>query len=276
MLWIRLLLLLFSGVGIARPSEPKAKHPYWLKQSQWITPRRYSGQQLLDLTYEEVVNYNVRTDSIRKPQLEARRAFLDIYLSYPSNEPLDEEQMYLLLEQLDRYFFLGALTQGEKSFVDLEVAGGLDNLLGYTNVIPYDKPRVLVTMATTLRGEEMNKLSQVCTLSHEMVHAYIFVYWMGRIQGDKETVLGRYGDGHGEVFWRLWKPIVFQLQTWHRGLIPLCEKPEYKGYGPSDQERLQAYYEAQYEQTERRSILKKGLRSTALVIPFIIGLIRLL
>lgn len=273
MLRMRLLLLLFFLVGVACLRAPKAKDPYWLEQAKWITPRRNSGQDILDRTYEEVVNYNVRTGTIRRPQLQARHDFLDLYQSHLSNGPLTEEQMYPLFEELDRYFFLGALTQGEMSFVDLKVIGDLGNKLGYTHAIVGDMPRQLMKIARTLRGEEISKVSQLCTLTHEMVHAYVFVYWVGGIWGDKKHVLGPYGDGHGDVFWQLWKPIVYQLRTWDSDLIQLCEKPDYKGYGPLDRGRLQAYYERKYGQNDRKSVLVKWLLCMALLIPFLVGLI---
>ncbi|KAK7755021.1 hypothetical protein SLS62_002835 [Diatrype stigma] len=162
-------------------------------------------------------------------QQQARAVFLDSYLSYP--EDITRDQLLVLMHHLDIIFYAGALTQRDTERVVFKILSydawswnrvhwrhQEPEYLAYTkyNVVPKTKVAI-IAMTRVFGGRRFNKKQMVDILAHEMVHAFLSLYW-DWCPSEKEATLQGGPNTHGQTFKRMIDEIHGTIGLWHPSL----------------------------------------------------------
>ncbi|KAI1848018.1 hypothetical protein JX266_006131 [Neoarthrinium moseri] len=235
MMWRHFFLVPLAWIGtIPRPAQATPGDApanfRWLDASQWLTPHSYECSELLSIVAKGLVDAGDGppwSPELRLARRKARDDFRAAFASYPKTSPLGTEQLHLLMEELDKYFFFGALTQGMEPLVDLEVVGGLSapqRLVGVgRTVLDVRNARVKILIPRKF-GEPRDPYEQVTSLLKEMAHSFMFFYWKPSVdQKEKEAFWGYNGRGYGPAVWDLFRLMSRELKDFDTALHSLAE-----------------------------------------------------
>ncbi|KAI0458884.1 hypothetical protein F5B21DRAFT_527703 [Xylaria acuta] len=156
-------------------------------------------------------------------QLSLQYGFIVDYLSGPSTDEMTPQEyqdfLHSLMVRIDVYFFQGALTQGPSPYVRLIVYDSPHlNINGFYSGMDYIANRIVLYLRNSSTGERRLKLDLLTTLVHELVHAYLDIFFnFCEVQGLSDIVLAN--QGHGLLFTRILQLIYTHMRAWHASLL---------------------------------------------------------
>lgn len=230
---------MMKGKVDPKPKEPVghecSKHTATRLTHELVSPGQDKYTRLhsygIDDLVESVVRSCCRDDQTKLTaiQQQARDQFLDAYLSY--TDDISEEQLLHLMRLLDIIFYAGALTQRGTELVRFKFLHydawswnrvqwrlGIPEFLAYTDYkqMPLTK-LTIIAISRVFGGRRYTKKQIVDILAHEMIHAFLALYW-DWCPGENEVTLQGGPNTHGETFLRIVREIYATMGLWHPSL----------------------------------------------------------
>lgn len=235
----KLLEWMMRGKLDPKPGSPKdhdcSKHVESRLTHELLSVNQDKYTQLHAYGIQDLVESVVRScclddqTKLTPIQQQARAVFLDSYLAYP--EDITRDQLLVLMHLLDTIFYAGALTQRGAQLVTFKTLAydayswhkvqwrlQIPEYLGWT--MYHTEP---LTKATTIGitrvfgGRRFNKKQMVDILAHEMVHAFLSLYW-DWCPNEKEASLEGGPNTHGATFCRIVQAVHGTIGLWHPSL----------------------------------------------------------
>ncbi|KAI0465765.1 hypothetical protein F4859DRAFT_348320 [Xylaria cf. heliscus] len=143
--------------------------------------------------------------------------FVTDFLSVQTVDNLTPQELHdffhNLMVKTDEYFFQGGLTQGPERHVHLAVIDQ-SNIAdrGFFTPVKYTASRIVVYTRHNNTGKRRTKHDILSTLVHELVHAYLGMFFNFCPKGNVDLVLA--DGGHGEVWQRILLSIYDHMGKW--------------------------------------------------------------
>ncbi|KAI0436126.1 hypothetical protein F4803DRAFT_543343 [Xylaria telfairii] len=184
-------------------------------------PHSYDAIEL-GRTIDAIVEFR-RTPTSKQSELIYE--FNSDYLSTPSIENISLQELHdfynSLMEQIDNYFFQGALMQGPTPHLRLVMIDEPHlNIQGFWGPVRHIASRLRLVARNSSTGKRRSKLDLLTTLVHELAHAYIGVFF-NFCPDLRQAPLVLLNDGHGETWRQIYNGIVIHMRTWHPSLLGL-------------------------------------------------------
>ncbi|KAJ8128596.1 hypothetical protein O1611_g5040 [Lasiodiplodia mahajangana] len=210
-----------------------ADHCLWPKPESNEIPRTesYDIEELL----KPIPDYQLN-EPLQPRQQAAIYEFMSDYLLFDNTDSATEEEWTDWIDtayvQLDNYFFKGGLTQDNRRLVKLFVHDRSQyGLWSYYRLGAkggmYRTGRLVVFLVSGITGKRLDKLSILNSLVHEMIHAYLDIFYH-YCREDR----GRWGEieddsGHGSLWVDIFTRICAHMRDWHPSLANLPPARKY-------------------------------------------------
>ncbi|TRX95976.1 hypothetical protein FHL15_003118 [Xylaria flabelliformis] len=184
-----------------------------------LIPYSYDATELAN-----AISAIVRRDEVNPDQSVLIYEFVTDYLSAPSTDDmtLDELQDFLcvMLIRIDEYFFQGGLILSpEDPYIDLipldqhHLGNG-----GFYSPMMYIADRIVIYLRNGDTGRRRSKNDLLTTLTYEMAHAYLRVFFNRcPVRGESNLV---FEDGGPGVLWQqIFQDMCTHMQSWHPSLV---------------------------------------------------------
>ncbi|GAP90675.1 hypothetical protein SAMD00023353_4800070 [Rosellinia necatrix] len=190
-----------------------------------LVPGSYDADVLIQFV-EDIIEY----DGVTPEQTVRIAQIIDEY-SQANTDKMTVEEIQVFYETMmvliDKHFFHGVLTQGEKPHLKLRVDGRSHVLVAGYAMQPtkYTPSRAVLYLRHPITGARVAKRRMLTTLVHEMVHALCLVFFNYCEEVHSDEVLMQ-DDGHGWLWSDTYHAVLERLRAFHPVLRDLDDRED--------------------------------------------------